>query len=332
MSAGAPEGYSAAAGELAGAPILEIVADGGARLGFGHLGRCLAVWERLGDRAFFRVEERLAAAFLEAHGVEPPPRGGAQPPPLVLIDRGGPTDAEEVRALQDDGRKVALLDDLGSGRDAADLVIDPPTCAAWPAAAGARLEGFEYALLRRDVREAAAPTAMAAEPGTPSDGFVLVAMGGSDPDGLTVPLAAALRAAGLAVVAALGPGYQGARPCGEVVAPERFPALLARSDLLIAGYGHTLLEAAHLGVPAISAVSRREQLPHAWAFARAGTARVLDVTDGSRFGEVAAAAAGLLGDVGARARMAARGRELVDGAGAERVAQALRALAAGPAV
>lgn len=298
--------------------LVEIVADGGPRLGFGHVGRCLALWEELDGRAAFRVQDATVAGFLRARGIPAAPAGAA---PIVLLDRAQPIGEREVRVLHATGRRVVLLDDLGSGRMAADAVIDPPTAAAWPQATGVRLAGFEHVLLRREVRGAASGAA------PDNDDGVLLAMGGSDPAGLTPPLAEALVAAEIKATVALGPGYRGLRPAAPSIVPEAFIAALAEAALLVSGYGHSLLEAAHLGVPAIAVVFRAEHLPHARAFCGEGTARMLDMTDGPRPAELAALVNELLGDPQPRAAMSKRGRELVDGSGAARVAAALQALA-----
>jgi spore coat polysaccharide biosynthesis predicted glycosyltransferase SpsG len=296
--------------------LVEIVADGGPRLGFGHIGRCLALWEELAGKAAFNVQDETVAGFLQARGV---PLGPSVAAPVALLDRAQPTGEQEVRSLQAAGRRVVLLDDLGSGRMAADAVIDPPTAAVWPQAAGQRLASFEHVLLRREVREAVG----AAEP---AEG-VLLSMGGSDPSGLTPALAEALVEAGIETTVALGPGYRGAPPPGIPVGPGAFVPALARATLLVSGYGHSLLEAAYLGVPAISVVVREEHVPHARAFCRNDTAYMLDMTEAPRPAELAALVVDLLGDPGRRAEMAKRGRELVDGAGATRIAVALQALA-----
>ncbi|HEX3693119.1 MAG TPA: hypothetical protein VHU13_07225 [Solirubrobacteraceae bacterium] len=335
--------------------LVELVLDGGRQLGFGHVGRCLALWEELRGRAAFRVLDDTLAAFLQARGVPSVPAQGAGvgEAPILLLDRAKPTDVQEVRSLKAAGRRVVLLDDLGSGRMAADAVIDPPTAAAWPPAAGERLAGFEYVLLRREVREAAdaldrerqarpgrtpregalvqsTDRGAASQRNLPSEG-VLVAMGGSDPAGLTVPLSEALARAGIQTNVALGPGYGGTRPRESPALersdqPDAFPSALARAALLVCGYGHTLLEAAHLGVPAISVVFRGEHLPHARAFCCAGTACMLDMSEGARPAELVALVGELLGNERGRAEMTGRGRELVDGLGAARTAEALRAL------
>jgi UDP-2,4-diacetamido-2,4,6-trideoxy-beta-L-altropyranose hydrolase len=302
--------------------LVEIVADGGTRLGFGHVGRCLALWEELAGRAVFNAGDETVVEFLRARGVPTAPAPAA---PIVLLDSAQPTSDQEVCALRAAGRRVVLLDDLGSGRMAADAVIDPPTAAAWPPATGLRLAGFEHVLLRREVREAAGLSESGEVVPEPGEG-VLLSMGGSDPAGLTPALSEALVGADIDTKVARGPGYGGAAPVGTLVAPEAFVAALARAALLVTGYGHSLLEAAYLGVPAISVVYRAEHLPHARAFCANGSARVLDMTEGPRPHELAALADRMLGEPERRAKMARRGRELVDGVGAARIATALRAL------
>jgi spore coat polysaccharide biosynthesis predicted glycosyltransferase SpsG len=262
-------------------------------------------------------------------GASTTPRGDA---PIVVFDRAAPVAAEEVRLLCAAGRRVVLLDDLGPARRIADVVIDPPTAAAWPPAAGMRLAGPEHVLLREAVRAAAsqrtAASGQAAGSRLVSPVGVLLALGGSDPTGLTPSFADALSATGIDLAVALGPGYRGLSPTSGTLLrdPGAFVPALAHADLLVTGYGHTLLEAAHLGVPAVAVVYRPAQLEHARAFCRMGTARILDITTDPDSRQVAALVSRLLGEPRARAAMAARGRELIDGRGARRVMDALEAL------
>jgi spore coat polysaccharide biosynthesis predicted glycosyltransferase SpsG len=322
-------------GELYEELSLELVVDGGPHLGFGHVGRCLALWEELKGRAVFCVSDPSVAALLRARGASvldrpAAPLADSGGTPFVVLDHAAPASVAQVRTLQARGRRVALLDDAGPARAAADLVIDPPTAAAWPAAAGRRLAGFEHVLLRQEVRTAVRPKACADfAGGRRTRGGVLLAMGGSDPAGLTPVLAASLEAVGVEVTVALGPGYRGSFPTAGTVLGDHgmFIGALARAELLVTGYGHTLLEAAHLGVPAIAVVHRPEHGLHARAFCRAGTAWVLDLAAGQPAGELVDLVARLLADTPARAQMAARGRELVDGFGAGRVLAVLEVLA-----
>ena len=301
-------------------PALQIVADGGPQTGFGHIGRCLAISEAFGEDAAFSVDDGSAADFIEAHGG----RTDAVSAPIVLIDRRAPTDAGEVAALHDAGRRVVLLDDSGSARQVADLVVDPPTAARWTPTRVPRLGGFEHVLLRREVRDAAASR----RPGTFA-GRVLLALGGSDPTGATPVLADALAAADIDVTAVLGPGYRGSRPSLARVSdrPEVFVNALADTDLFVASYGHSLLEAAHLGVPGIAIALTADQLEDATAFCAHATAELIDMTEGVQAPALVALVAELLASSERRQALADHGRALIDGHGAERVARAIRALA-----
>ena len=310
--------YPAPGGSRASGALVEIVADGGPALGYGHVGRCLAVWEALDGDAVFAVQDPAVAAFVEARGAH---AGSAPTAPIVLLDRALPTDADYVRALQAADRRVVLLDDLGDGRAVADLVVDPPTAARWPPTERPRLAGFEHVLLRDEVRSAVRAA-------TPSG--VLLALGGSDPTGLTPALAEALAAAGVDdLVVNLGPGYAAPVPAGVTLLrdPTAFVATLATARLLVAAYGHSLLEAAYLGVPAVIVVTRPDHREHAPAFAAHGTAALLDMSDQPSPDELAALVREVLADGTQLASMTSRGRALVDGRGAERVAHAIRSIA-----
>ena len=291
--------------------------DGGPRAGFGHVGRCLALADEFGPDAAFAVEDEVIAGRLAALGI-PVVRADADAS-VVLIDSVMPTDEARVRELQSSGRRVCLVDDPGSGRAAADLVVDPPTGTDWPPAAGRVLAGFDHVLLRREIR-AAVP-----DPADRTD--IVIMLGGSDPEGLTPALAAGLIASGRRVLSVLGPTYQGPRPDGEVLAdPSRWPQTLAGATVLVTRFGHTLLEAASLGVPAVAIATTPEARREAIALANHGSCVAVPVTETRDVTQAVAAALDLLADAGRREAMAVRGRTLVDGLGAARVAAAIREL------
>jgi UDP-2,4-diacetamido-2,4,6-trideoxy-beta-L-altropyranose hydrolase len=291
--------------------------DGGPQIGFGHVGRCLALWEELGDYAAFAIADPTVIRLLRKRGVRVSAPGS--PARVVLVDRQAPTAAEAIGPLQAGGSRVCLLDDSGTARASADLVIDPPTARSWPPASGRRLAGFEHVLLRRDVRAAAQRPRPVVE--------VLLSMGGSDPEGLTPALAHALQAAGASVLSVLGPGYRGLAPEGTVLErPEDWPAALAGARLLVGRFGHTLLEAAHLGTPALAVATSAQASADAEAFAAHGTSDAIHVQGPDDASAVAERAVALLADAPHLAALAARGRELIDGLGAARVAAALRGL------
>ncbi|HXA53449.1 MAG TPA: hypothetical protein VNV37_01105 [Solirubrobacteraceae bacterium] len=300
-------------------PLVVVHTEGGPGIGLGHIGRCLAIREELGDGVAFAVDGPGSAELLAARGIAPVPPG--TPAPVVLIDRRTPTAPEAVTRLQAEGRRVCLLDDPGPARARADLVIDPPTGCSWPPASGRRLAGFEHALLRAEIRAATSQPRSGVE--------VLLNMGGADPEGLTPALARALRAAGLTVLTALGPAYRGPGPDGDVLgSASEWPAALAGARLLVGRFGHTLLEAAHLGTPVLAIATDGRTGADAHAFAAHGTIDAIEGGGPEDVQTVAERAGTLLADDARLAAMAARGRALVDGRGATRVATALQELAA----
>jgi spore coat polysaccharide biosynthesis predicted glycosyltransferase SpsG len=284
--------------------------DAGAQVGFGHAGRCLALWEQLRDRCVVAVADDAAAEVVRGWGARVAD-GDAQGD-VTVVDRAPVAPVDEVEGLKAAGAKVCLVDDAGPARELADAVVDPPTGPDWPKAAGTRLGGFEHALLREEIRAAAGDRLR--EVG------VLVSMGGSDPTGLTVPLCTALDAAGVETMAVLGPGYEGPPPPGRVLDdPELWPRALAGAELLVCGFGHTLLEAAHLGVPAVAIPRHERDAREAAVFAAHGTMAMATPDD------AVATVSALRGSDRLR-EMRRTGPALVDGRGAERVAAALEAL------
>jgi UDP-2,4-diacetamido-2,4,6-trideoxy-beta-L-altropyranose hydrolase len=295
-------------------PLAVVVVEGGARVGFGHVGRCLALWEELGGRVVFSAEDSDVMRVLTTLGATL--ATSETWAPVVVIDRATATGVTEVAHLQAQGQRVCLLDDPGPGRSVADLVVDPPTGVSWPAAGGRRLSGFPHVLLRREIREAAGQGGESAD--------VLLSLGGSDPEGLTPALARALTDVGLAVHSVIGPGYRGPLPPGRVLKdPHRWPCALAQAGLLLGRFGHTLLEAAYLGTPALALAMDAQATTEAAALAAHGTSEAIVVSGPSDAPRVAGRALTLSGEPGRLAAMAARGRDLVDGLGAARVAAAL---------
>lgn len=304
---------------------VELVADSGPGVGLGHVGRLAALGEQLGDAATFLVEDSEARGWLTRRFLRTAVPGilpGESDADVVVLDRVGPVAPEEVADLQRRGAVVALVDDMGPARAVADLVIDPPTLAQWPPAAGAALQGFAHTLLRRE-------WSAARNLDVPRE-HVLLSFGGTDPYGLSEPAAAAMTGLAVPVVTVLGAGAS-ARPAGSVLRdPPGFARLVRASQLLVTAFGITVLEAACVGTPVIAVCTRDDHLRDGRGLEAYGFVRAVDARAGITADEWRQIVSSALGDASWRQEVERLGPELVDGRGASRVCSALLASVRSP--
>ncbi len=106
-----------------------------------------------------------------------------------------------------------------------------------------------------------------------------------------------------------------------LIAPPNLAEVMVGATVYAGAAGTTAVQAACVGIPAVITAAISNQAAQAAALASAGCAVV---TDGS---DIASQCLRLLDDVPLCDDMAARGRALVDGHGAARVAQAVHRLA-----
>lgn len=224
----------------------------------------------------------------------------------------------------------AVIDDLANRPLPCNLLIDPTLGRS--AAAYAHLVPEPCKLLLGPRFAMMRPQFMAARPEALTrrsqwDGRVtrvLIALGGGAFADLALRLAVAVRARGLAPVV-LGP-----KPTGNLVPAgldwfahsEDVAPMMIDCDVGIGGAGGMSWERACLGQPAIAVVLAANQAGIAKALDEAGAA-MASPPDADA---VLAALDHLLADPAALKRMSARASAITDGAGAERVCDALEAL------
>lgn len=335
-------------------------ADAGGRLGFGHVMRCLALgqaWQEAGGRAVFAaatlpksLEARITAegAVVERLPVEPGGEADARETGRlagrlgarwVVLD-GYQLGVDVQERLKGCGLRVLAVDDYGHARRyAADLVLNQnlqADAALYPHLGPSTrlLLGLPYLLLRREFwgwRGWVRPTPARARK-------VLVTMGGTDPDNVTLQVVRAvgrLPAGAAEVVAVVGGGNphgasleEAARrtPGVELRADVRdMPALMAWADVAVSAAGSTSWELAFMGLPALSVVLADNQAPVAAALEHMGLAWALGEGTTLTLERISAALQELLADQPRRAEMSRRGRALVDGRGSLRVVDAMHA-------
>ncbi len=329
--------------------------DGGHAQGLGHVVRCLAIARELRERYSAAVRFALGgdeAAFAlvraEDFPITPVAPGradslsrllGGSPPDAVLIDLRTAFDEAEIDAFRRARCRIAVLDDPGERRLHADLAFFPPSGAKldWRGAVGERLVGFDWIPLRRQF--APPPPRRLGEPK-----LALILGGGSDPSGIGYRfLASAARALpdSWRIAMVIGPAAAEdprledmARLLGPRLSLERqvgdMAALMARADLALASFGMSAYELAAVGVPMLLLCLSEDHARSAASLADNGAAEILGVAQRIKDGAIDRAIARLSTDEAQREELGRKGRRLVNGAGARRIADRLVALANSP--
>jgi UDP-2,4-diacetamido-2,4,6-trideoxy-beta-L-altropyranose hydrolase len=327
-------------------------------MGTGHVMRCIALaqaWQDTGGRATFAMTASTPPALqtrLEAEGMniahlaaEWGSQDDAQQTTALAQQRGarwiiadgyhfGAAYQQQIKAA---GLKLLLVDDYGhADHYSADIVLNQNMTA--DEAMYVRREpytrlllGTRYVLLRREFW----PWRGWQREVVPVARKVLVTLGGSDPDNVTLLVMQALHQIAVedveVVVLAGGsnPHYDTLHDAAQA-APyvvhlrqnvRDMPELMAWADLCIGAAGSTSWERCLLGLPSLLVVLADNQQLIAEHLHAQGIATNLGRTGSVSAAELARAIAQLAHDADARAEMMRRGQALVDGRGAERIAE-----------
>ncbi len=337
--------------------------DGGGKYGYGHVKRMVALARSLRDRegigALFALNGSEDAALpIRRAGFAVAMLQGASDlqtlvdansPDLLLLDgRDGPGRAE-LEKLKRGVAVTAVIDDGHDRRLAADYAYYPPVPGAvaldWSGSHTLPRLGWEWALLGLNpnaVSPSRAPAvgSMAGRSGDRPAGrpTVLVAMGGSDPHGLTLRMAKALApldsvfrirfvvGTGMKDAASVARGLVALKKNYETVeGAEDLSIEYAGADVALCAFGVTAYELAASGIPAIYLGISPEHARSATAFADAGMGISLGEAATVSDAEIARTVQWLLNKPLARRDMRNAALSLMDGQGAVRIAADLSA-------
>jgi spore coat polysaccharide biosynthesis protein SpsF len=330
------------------APVPEKLAlircDGGGKYGYGHvkrmvaLGRCLRDQHGIGVLFALNGSEDAAQpirrAGFEVTMLEKPAElesmvRKTRPCLLILDGREGPSRAE-LEQLKRDVAVTAVNDDGHERRLASDLAYYPPVPGAlalnWNGSKASPRIGWEWAALGLN------PNAVKKRaPG--SRPTILVAMGGSDPHGLTLRMGKALAVLDTAyrVRFVIGTGTKdpNAVARGLVALKKNYETVegaddlsveYANADVAICAFGVTAYELAACGIPAIYVGLTQDHVLSASAFADEGMGLNLGLADKVSDADIARFLQWLLNKPAARRDMRKQGMALLDGQGASRIA------------
>lgn len=333
---------------------LVIRSDSSPAMGTGHVMRMIALgqaWRERGGTVLLAGEVGPLAARLAREGFAHVPVPRPHPDPADLEALLALTDGEDwivldgyhfdtayQHGVRSPGRRTLVLDDVADrGRYEADFLLNQNADAAHYAYATnpecRRLLDTRYALLRREFWADEPARPVPAGPGL----RLLVTFGGSDPRHLTGPALAAIAALddpdlNVTVVAGAANteltaierrlrALPGPAELLDNVADMR--TVMHRADLALTAAGSTCWELCRLGVPMLAVQIADNQAGVRVGLEAAGAAVCLD--SDAEADNIGAALRGLLADRERLAAMGAAGRRLVDGRGAQRVADRLAA-------
>ena len=339
---------------------LLIRADANARMGTGHLMRCLALaqgWKARGGQATFitacesdGLRQRLSDEGFQVIALEqsyPEPDDWEIMSQVLAEYRGGwivldgyHFDPAYQRQIKEVGHRLLVIDDMAHlDHYYADIILNQNlhaerlnySCEPYTQL----LLGTQYVLLRREFlkwqgwkREIPKVAHK-----------VLVTLGGGDPDNVTLKVIRAinkLKLEDLEVKVVIGPSNPHTASLKEAVDHSPFAIhllptgknmaeLMACADVAVSAGGSTCWEMAFMGLPNVVLVLAENQQDIAAGLGTAGVAFNLGWYTEASIAQVANTLGGLLRDGGSRRQMSQRGRELVDGLGVERVAESLQA-------
>jgi UDP-2,4-diacetamido-2,4,6-trideoxy-beta-L-altropyranose hydrolase len=340
---------------LTGTPTLLVRVDANAEIGMGHAMRCLALgegWRSAGGGADFvsafsapALERRAKERGIGFHHISTEPGSADDSRQLMELARKRSAAAVVIDgyvfgypyqlALKRAGLKVLCVDDYGHAGDyCADFVLNQNIWATdrmyeRREAHTSLLLGAKYILLRREFLDAAPRSRKICGPAR----RILVTLGGADSHNVTAKVVEALARLdmrGVETTVVAGPANfhvallraaidrSGLR-INLLEETESMSELMAWADIAVSAAGSTCWELAVMGLPALVVVTAENQQPCAESLQRMAVVRSLGCyqdLDAERLSEAIGA---LMGSPEERTAMSARGRELVDGRGVERI-------------
>lgn len=325
--------------------------DGSEAQGLAHVRRCLAIARNLAeveglDVRFALIRDRKAAETIREQGfvVDIMPDGAQEidwlldlaeyhRPAAWLIDVRTALTPHAILRLRATDTLVAVIDDISERRLVADVAFYPPLpqvfALDWSMAEREPCVGWEWVPI-----EAPLTSSQPRKDRTP---HVVVAIGGADPQGLSLLAVRALSGIerGLRVTIVLSANapegierrIEELQPrFGILRDPVDLAALFTRADLAIVGFGPLAWDFAAAGIPALYACMNDDHELSAAAFARTGMGVSMGPAAAVTEQALANAVEDLLDDPDLLRAMSAAGHMNLDGRGAARIAARLHHL------
>lgn len=340
-------------------PDLLVRADASSRIGVGHVMRCLALgqaWRELGGGVHFvcadlpeSVRDRLFEEGFAVTGIHAQPGDERDAnatreitqrtqPAWIVLDGYG-FDSCYQQAVKADNTRLFMIDDYAHlDRYTPDLLLNQnlfveETLYRDRASHTMLLLGSRFALLRREFTGRNGQSREI----EPVARRILVTLGGSDPDNVTLHVIRALSLVDIpnleavVVVGGGNPNYERLLKAATDVPYQlrlerntpHMPELMAWADVAISAGGSTCWELACMGLPHLILVLAENQRSIAEALAREDRDLNLGWFHECTEDRIAERVYALMTDQHRRAKLSRRGQKLIDGLGARRTAETL---------
>jgi len=331
--------------------------DGNLEIGLGHVVRCLALADELhevhdchisfamrtGPLGIQMVEEKGYKVIISQENGQTfdyrewlnECARNVEAKALVLDVRDG-LQRTVVDELRNKGILIVTIDDPEDKRLSADLAFYPPVPQVkridWTGFTGKLYVGWEWVILRREFINARHFVVQNSELKTQNSRLrILVTMGGSDPQAMTIKAVKALEMLeeNFEAVVVLGAGFQHKEELDNLLSNSKhhfdvrenvqnMAELMSQSDLAIASFGVTAYELAAMGVPAIYLCLTEDHAESASAFVKEGMAVSLGVSGCVSVRTLADEVRYLLKNISNRLRIPTI--QKINGSGAEHIA------------
>lgn len=327
-----------------------IRANGGDVIGLGHIRRCLSLAQALSRQgalvSFITFANAATLDLISECGfnaiavdserdLEETRKAIRSLAASVLVVDSYDIDADYLACIREQVSLLVAVDDLANRPLPVDIVINGAAYAGeleYKVPPGALLlVGAQYVILRKEFGR---------EPGRKMNNLVeriLITVGGSDPRGLTGRLVGWIRRESndIDLDVVIGPFFKEATSSSELTEsepgkihlhhnPTDMRSLMLEADLAITGGGQTTYELAATGTPAVAIATAENQLQNLNSLAQAGSlVNAGGLDDPELETQFLNQLRKLIDEPKTRQQMSRRGRELVDGLGAERLAEVI---------
>ena len=277
------------------------------------------------DKEALRCIEKhgYTVALVQSEGEEVSNLISFRPDAIIVNQLNNPP--QYLKNLKPHARLLATVDDAGEGAKVADLRFNPLYRA--PDA----FYGPEFAPLRKEFKKVDEKPRVRKRVKN-----ILVTLGGSDTYGFTPKVVSALKDVPkeISITVLLGPAFKHEEELKKAlrdadrafmiardVNARDMASLIAKADTVVCSGGNTLYEVARVGVPAIILCGEPFEEETAKRMEEKGFGVNLGFDRNIETKRISKAVNDIIADYKLRLRMSKKGKKLVDGKGAERIAE-----------